>query len=95
MKIKLSKNQWEKMGKEAGWITAATSVDRYMSAFGDMLKVIGSMDREKADQLEAETQSLAQAFQLLKSFQAELRNRVLANSPAISGQRNTAQDINP
>lgn len=42
MKIKLSKNQWEEMGKKAGWITAQRS-----SSIVEINKLIGMLNELK------------------------------------------------
>jgi len=76
MKIKLSKSQWEMMGKKSGWMKQAQyewEAENYLISISRMVENIRGMDKEKVRELELKNGSLKNAFNLIANFQQDAR----------------------
>ena len=89
MKIKLSKNQWENMGKEAGWMkTAEPRIEKpaTLSLFVQSKQASVSVNNEEGRTFVLSCRISEQEFQAIAG--KELQNRGLGANQALLDQKN-------
>jgi hypothetical protein len=75
MKVKISKSQWETIGKKMGWKKAALEweAENYLISISRMIENIRASDETKVRETELKTGLLDRAFNLIANFQEMVR----------------------